>query len=185
MKLRLLALFAIALVASPGMRASADTDPLSYDDPGMHYKAPDGWHRVPTPADTSSPGLDEKKTLAIFVYAPSKTDSRVISIVADPFDSGLDDAESSHEGDMHEDSSSTLVAHKARTTLANGMPAWFLKATQGDDPFTSTQLYQYIVFDGSRRVIVTYSGRQYGFSEDDAKKALSTLYVVVYPKHRA
>jgi hypothetical protein len=85
---------------------------------------------------------------------------------------------------MREESDSTLISGKHKTTLANGMPAWFLKATQGDDPFKSSQVYEYVVFDGSRRIVVAYSGHQYGFSEDDAKKALSTLYVVVYPKHR-
>ena len=185
MKIRSLTVLAVVLGASLFGRANADTNPLSYDDAGMHYQAPDGWHRVPGPEDSSSPGLDDKKLLAIFTYAPSKTDARVISILADPFDAGLDAAESSHETDMRTDTDSTLIQKKTKTTLTNGMPAWFIKATQGNDPFTSSQVYQYVVFDGSRRLIVTYSGHQYGFSEDDAKKALATLYVVVYPKHRA
>jgi hypothetical protein len=186
MKIRSLVTFAVVvLAASLASRANADTDPLSYDDAGMHYQAPAGWHRIPAPQDSSSPGLDDKKVLAIYTYAPSKTDARIISIVADPFDSGLDAAESSHETDMREESDTALISGKNRTTLANGMPAWFLKATEGDDPFKSSQIYEYVVFDGSRRIVVAYSGHQYGFSEDDAKKALSTLYVVVYPKHRA
>jgi len=185
MKIRSLVSVVVVLVAALGVRAIADTNPLSYDDAGMHFQAPAGWQRVPSAQDSSSPGLDDKKVLALFTYAPSKTDARVISIVADPFDDGgLDAAENAHETDMRQESDSTLISGKTKVTLANGMPAWFLKATQGDDPFKSSQVYEYVVFDGSRRIVVAYSGHQYGFSEDDAKKALSTLYVVVYPKHR-
>ena len=184
MKIRSFAVLAVVLCASLFARATAADDPLSYNDPGMHYEAPDGWHRVPAPEDSSSPGLDDKKVLAIFTLVKSKTDQRVISILADPFDAGLDAAESSHETDMRQESDSTLISKKSRTTLANGMPAWFIAGTQGSDPFTTSQLYQYVVFDGSRRLVVSYSGHEFGFSEDDAKKALASLYVVVYPKNR-
>jgi hypothetical protein len=186
MKIRSLVTLVVVTVASLSVRAYADTDPLSYDDPGMHYQAPAGWHRIPMPQDSSSPGLDAKRLLAVFTYTEGKTDTRLISIVADPFeDGGLDAAENGHESDLRGASSSTLITKKNKTTLTNGMPAWFLHATQGDDPFKSTDDYEYVVFDGWRRVVVSYTGRQFGFTEDDAKKALSTLYVVAYPKHRA
>ena len=180
-------LVAAALVAALTLGASvhAATDPNSYDDAGMHFAAPDGWLRLPTPDDTTSPGLDAKTVLAAYAFANGKNDSRVISITAEPFDGTLDGAESSHETELRNASDTTLVDHKVKTALANGMPAWFLKISQGSDPFTAVRLYQYIVFDGSREIVTSYSGRQFNFSEDDAKKALASLYVVVYPKHRS
>lgn len=178
---------AFAAVAFAGVAtASAATDPLSYDDAGMHFKAPDGWARLSQPEDSpTSPGLDDKKVLVAYGFLAGKNDSRVISIVAAPFSGSLDGAESSQETELRNGSDTTLVDHKTKTTLANGMPAWFLRVSQGTDPFTAVRLYEYVVFDGSRSIVTTYSGRQFNFSEDDAKKALASLYVVVYPKRRS
>ncbi len=183
---RSFAFLAVLLIGAIGLRASADTDPLSYDDPGMHFRPPDGWVRIPVPQDSSSPGLDEKKLLAAYSYKVDKIDSRLISIVAEPFDGGLDAAEAKQEGDARNASDQTLISHKAKVTLANGMPAWYLNITQGsDDPFKAAETDEYVVYDGSRMIVTSYSGRQSSFSDDDVKKALSSLYVVVYPRHRA
>jgi hypothetical protein len=181
----LVALFALAALCSPAL-ANAAADPLSYDDPGMHFKAPDGWQRLspPNSDDSNANGTQEKKLLVAYGFSAGKNDSRVISITAEPFDGTLDGAESTHETDLRNASDTTLVDHKTKVTLANGMPAWFLKISQGSDPFTSVRLYEYVVFDGTREIITTYSGRQFQFSEDDAKKALASLYVVVYPGRR-
>ena len=182
--IRSLVTVAIAAALALGTSAAAATDPLSYDDPGMHFKAPDGWVRIPIPGESTSPGLEAKTTLAAYGFSNGKNDSRIISITAEPFDGSLDGAESSHETDMRNSSDTTLVDHKTKMVLANGMPAWFLKISQGSDPFTAIRLYQYVVFDGTREVVASYSGRQFNFSEDDAKKALASLYVVVYPGKR-
>lgn len=182
--IRTFGLVALTATLLLGTSAGAATDPLSYDDAGMHFKAPDGWQRLPIPEESTSPGLDAKTTLAAFAFANGKNDSRVISITAEPFDGTLDGAEISHETDLRNAQDTTLVDRKIKTSLPNGMPAWFLKVSQGSDPFTSVRLYQYVVFDGKREIITTYSGRQFNFTEDDAKKALASLYVVVYPNQR-
>jgi hypothetical protein len=189
MKNRTLALVAALAGASfvgtsLAIAATAATSPLSYDDPGMHFQAPDGWLRFPGPEESTSPGLDQKTTLVAYGFANGKNDSRVISITAEPFEGTLDGAESSHETELRNGSDTTLVDKKMKVTLANGMPAWFLRVSQGSDPFTAVRLYQYVVYDGTREIVTTYSGRQFNFSEDDAKKALASLYVVVYPNHR-
>ncbi len=182
---RILAFLAAFVIGAIALRASADPDPLSYDDPGMHFKAPDGWKRVPIPADSSSPGLEEKKMLAAYTLTIDRNEGRFISIVASPFDGAVDAAESQQESDLRNGSDSTLVDHKTKITLANGMPAWFIHVSQSnDDPFKSTETYEYIVSDGSRMIVTAYAGRAASLSEDDAKKALSSLYVVLYPKHR-
>ena len=123
--------------------------------------------------------------LAAYGFTNGKNDSRVISITAEPFSGTLDGAESSHETEMRNASDTTLVDKKVKVSLSNGMPAWFLRISQGADPFTAVRLYQYVVFDGTREIITTYSGRQFNFSEDDAKKALASLYVVAYPNRRS
>jgi hypothetical protein len=103
----------------------------------------------------------------------------------EPFDGPLGNFESSHESDLRNQGqeSSTFVDKKELTTLANGMPAYFLRVNQGNAAGQFMRSYQYIVIDKQRGIVASYQGRAGQFDDKDAKAALSSLYVVVYPKH--
>ena len=64
------------------------------------------------------------------------------------------------------------------------MPAYYLRVNGGSSAGQFTEHFEYLVCDGTRSIAVAYVGPQGTFSEDAAKAALASLYVVVYPKRR-
>jgi hypothetical protein len=161
--------------------AALTPDPLSYDDPAMHFRPPDGWTRVPVkPPDG---GGDEPAPVAAYAFHAGKSDARAIVITVAPFDGSLEAFKSSHESELR-GAGDTFVDHEDRTTLANGMPAYFLKVTQGVGAGQQVRRFEYLAIDLTRSIDVAMIGRAGDFDENDAKKALASLYVVVYPRTR-
>ncbi len=169
------------------MRGSAQpalaADPLSYDDPGMHFKAPDGWTRVETPpfdADSS-----DKQTVAVFTYHAGKRDERSIVITIEPYSDSLDAFEHGHESDARSGSDSAFIEEHEKVALANGMPAYYFKVRTGDvGGGRDVERCEYLVIDTQRAIDVAFVGAVGEFSDKDVKEALSSLYVVVYPGRR-
>jgi hypothetical protein len=160
--------------------APVSADPLSYDDPGMHFQAPDGWTRLNL---TVPPGEDKPDNVpaAVFVWHAGKSDERTITITIQPFDGSLDAFENSHESDLHQGASAAFIEHKTKTTLDNGMPAYFVEASVEASQGTFLQRDEYLVIDTQRSIIVAYAGAAGQVKVDEAKVALKSLYVVVYP----
>lgn len=177
-----LALLSMALLTSGVARA--DTDPLAYDDPGMHFRPPDGWQRVQF-AESSDVEPSGPHPVAAWVLQSKKMDQRQIIITVEPFDGSLGNFESSHESDLRNEGKdqSLFVDKKEMTTLANGMPAYFMRVNQGNAAGQFVRSYQYVVIDKQRGIVVAYSGRAGQFDDKEAKAAMASLYVVVYPKH--
>ncbi len=157
---------------------------LSYDDPGMHFKAPDGWQRIDVPnADQSDD--EHKPPAAVYVYHSGQPDQRLITVDIQDGAGSLDGFERSHESDLRQQAgdNGSHVDKRTQVTLANGMPAYLLRVTLGDG-LQAVRRYEYLVFDGHRDIDVAYSGHQGLFEEKDAVAALSSLYVVAYPEGR-
>ena len=146
----------------------------AYDDPGMHVAAPAGWERVPT---DPSAGVADAPT-ALFVSKRGTFDQRSLLVQVKPFEGDLSAFERSLESDFHSHGGA-FVKDKTATTLANGMPAYFLRVLLDDPSGHSIQRDEYVVIDGQRGIEVAYVGR--GYDDADARKALATLYVVAYP----
>ena len=163
--------------------ARADTDVLSFDDPGMHFRPPDGWIRV---IINRSPDADPHgpEIVAAYVNNANKMDPRQIVITVEPWDGDLNAFEASHESDLRNQGKeqSTFVDKKELTKLSNGMPAFFMRVNQGNSAGQFLRSFQYIVIDKQRGIVASYQGRAGQFDEKDAKTALASLYVVVYPK---
>jgi hypothetical protein len=119
---------------------------------------------------------------AAFVYHQSQMDQRTIVIEIKPEEGTLDDLEAHRETEMRSGQDTIYIEKRLKTTLANGMPAFFLRVGSGAEAGHFMRRYEYFVFDGKRSISVTYSGRQGDFSDADAQAALSTLYVVAYPR---
>ncbi|MBD5654868.1 MAG: hypothetical protein IAI50_06770 [Candidatus Eremiobacteraeota bacterium] len=157
-------------------------DALSYDDPGMHYTAPAGWTRV-----ERSPDADEATDggpTAVFVYHQGHFDQRLIAIDIQPYDGTLDSFISHHESELHSHQDAALVDQKAKITLSNGMPAYDLRISSGTDALSFKRRYECLIYDGKRSIVVSYSGRQGDFGDDDVKAAFAPLYVVAFPRAR-
>jgi hypothetical protein len=181
MKLRALVgvLAAAWCVAAAGGRASA-ADPLSYDDPGMHFQAPAGWTRIDVPP--GDPNSSDKRTVAAFAYHQGRSDQQTIVITVEGFDGTLDAFEKQHESDTRSASDSSFIEEHSQTQLSNGMPAYFFRARSGDQSSNrDVERAEYLVIDTQRGIDVALIS---GVGEVDpkaAKAALASLYVVVYP----
>jgi hypothetical protein len=177
-----LALFALFCLGAP-LVALADNPSLSYDDPAVHFSAPDGWQRQdvsPQQQGSRSPS----GVVAVFTKDYGRYDLRSIAIRIEQFSGSLDGLEGSHESDLRSQGDSIFVDKKQKITLANGMPAWLLKVSIGTDPGRMARDIEYVVYDGRRSIIVSYGGRAGTFDDKDAIAALSTLSVVLYPEGR-
>lgn len=162
---------------------------LSYDDPGMHFKAPNGWERIDVPsgdaAGGDAAGAGDKSPAAVFMFDRGRLDQRTIIIDVKSGADSLDAFERSHESDLRQQAGDdTHVDKRKAVTLANGMPAYLLQVTSGDG-LQSLRRYEYLVYDGTRNIDVAYFGHQGEFDEKDALAALSSLYVVAYPHDRS
>jgi len=176
---------AVLAPATPNVTPApkATPDSLAYDDAGMHFRAPVGWTRVDLGA-LSAAG-SKAPPVALFVFNRGKSDERSILIDIQPFEGTLDGLESSKETELRNASEGTFVDRKTKTTLANGMPAYFMKVSQPGGPVGhQLRRYDIVVYDLSRSIDVAYVGRYGDFEETDVRAALASLSVVVYPRNR-
>lgn len=153
----------------------------SYDDPGMHFSAPEGWERLELVARSSD---GQPGPVAVFIKNRGKYDQKTILITIGSFSGTLDGLESVHESETRSQQEGTFVDKKLRVTLPNGMPAWWLKVTTGTDVGKFSRRYEYVVFDGKRRIVVAYAGRLGDVEEKEAQAALASLVVVLFPRGR-
>ena len=171
--------------SSPAPNATPTHNPLSYDDPGMHFQPPDDWKRIPLSTDAQVPGggRDQKPPVALYIKG-NQRNSRVITVSVQDYDGTLDAFEVTHDQALRNDLDSIYVVKKEKTTLANGMPAYWLHVNSGNEAGKYVQRYEWVVVDTKRSIIVSLIGHQGDFTDDEAAKDLSSLYVVVYPAHR-
>jgi len=178
MILRILVCALILGLATPALAA----DPLSYDDPGMHFAAPTGWERV----NLGDAASQDDAPAALFAYHRGQQDVRTIVITIKPYDGSLADFANDRQRDLRQGSDNTTVfinKHQP-VTLANGMPAFVVVSTVSSDARPQIKNYEYLVIDGQRSIDVVYTAMTGDADEKAATAALSTLYVVAFPVRR-
>lgn len=168
--------------ATRGFAAAAEpADPLSYDDPAMHFAAPPGWERVRfTPSTTE----DSSHPVAIFAKDRGEYDQRTIAIEVGRFDGTFDSVADVHASELRTQFDHAFIDHKARVVLPNGMPAWWQRVSYGQELGHIYERYEYVLFDGRRSIVVSYTAHLGDADDKDAKAALSSLSVVLYPNGR-
>jgi hypothetical protein len=166
---------ALAATAAPALAA----DPLSYDDPGMHFNAPAGWSRVPLPPHDNG---DDDQPAAVFVYRAGQYDARSIVVKISDSTEDLSTFESEQEQALRSAGDATYVKKRKPIQLTNGMPAFLLESTTSGDTGASVSRFEYVVIDGQRGITVTYLASTSDIDEKTALAALDTLYVVAYPR---
>ncbi|MGP6159628.1 MAG: hypothetical protein ACLPYS_19320 [Vulcanimicrobiaceae bacterium] len=173
--------FALVLWLTAVTAGASAADPLSYDDPDVHFSAPDGWQRLDVPqapADSDGP----KPPAAEFTKDFGNGDRRAIVIQIESDDKSLEQLVSDQDSQFRQ-ADGTVILGQERTALANGMTAYWLCADQGTELGHLVRRCEYVVSDGQRSIIVAYLGRQFGFDPKEAKSALSSLSVV-YPRRQ-
>lgn len=169
--------------AVPTPAPAPTVDPLAYDDPGMHFRAPDGWKRIPLVDASNDPSA--KVPAAVFTYHGDRNDARTIVISIEPYSGTLEGLEVSKESELRSTADGTFVDRKTKIVLGNGMPGYAIKVSQPSGP-AGHQLrrYDYVIYDLARSIDVAFIGRYGDFEDRDVEAALSTLSVVVYPRVR-
>jgi hypothetical protein len=177
--------------ATSGATAAASAAPVAtYNDAGMHFDAPPGWEMVHISANPDGSGnadgggdSNEATPVAAFIYHHGKSDQLAIVIKTAPFDGRVDEYDASHTRELRKDGD-TFIAKNEKITLANGMPAYFVKANSGSQAGHYVETLEYLVCDGTRSIDVSYVGGEGTFDETKARNAFATLYVVAYPTRR-
>ncbi|MDQ6930367.1 MAG: hypothetical protein M3126_06850 [Candidatus Eremiobacteraeota bacterium] len=162
--------------------ASPAPTTAAYDDASMHFLPPKDWQRLAvTPADLRD--SDKLGLIAAYVHNPGRDNEQRMVLEMENFNgSSSASFESSVENELRTQFDGLLI-RKQETHLANGMPAVWLNMTYGSG-FDTTKLFGYAVSDGRRGIILLAQGRLDLIHEDEAKAALSSLSVVLYPRWR-
>jgi hypothetical protein len=183
--IRPLSLVASVTLALACVLPCAAADPASYDDDGMHYAAPADFEKVPLPPGNplGSDDSDSPTPIALFVYHKDRSDRQTITIAVARFEGDVAEFDTQHISDERKEDG-VFISTNTKTTLANGMPAYFTKVTSGSTAGQFLQRYEMLVCDGTRSIIVAYGGPQGSFGDATAKAAFASLYVVVYPHRR-
>jgi hypothetical protein len=182
-----------ALADGPPAPAASAAPVPSYNDAGMHFEAPAGWESVPVTANPDGNGngspdgggnSDDATPVAAFVYHRGKSDQVAILIKTAPFEGGVDDYDVTHNSAVRKDGDA-FIAKNEKITLANGMPAYFVKVNSGNEAGHYLESLEYLVCDGTRSIEISYVGGEGTFDEAKARSVFSSLYVVAYPTHRS
>jgi hypothetical protein len=180
MKRSTFVLSAALVCGAPLAAAADDAAPASYDDPAMHFAAPAGWERIPfTPAE-----LDDTPHPVAYFVKDRDSSRRTIVIEQALFAGTLEGLVSQHESAVRGKFDGVFIDRKQRVLLANGMPAWWLRVSYGTELGKMFERYEYVVFDGRRSIVVSFTAHLGEATEKDARSALETLSVVVYPRGR-
>jgi hypothetical protein len=167
--------------AAPPAATQPAPPPLVYDDPAMHFAAPADWEGIRIPP---VPDDEAQHTVAFFVKDRGESTQRTIGIDIGPFSGTLDDLVSVQESELRKQYEGAFIDRKARVLLANGMPAWWLRVSYGTDLGRMYERYEYIVFDGRRGIVASHTAHRGEAQEKEARAALGTLSVVLYPRGR-
>lgn len=188
-------LAALVLISPPFARAAQSMPPVTvtpaatptpyvpeFNDPAMHFAPPADYFAAPIqPHDPKI--FEAPATVAVFVKNPGKEDVRVIAVSMQNYDGSLDGFEVNSENTAREQQDGVFITHKEHTTLANGMPAYWVEMSSGSG-FQSQKRYQYEWVDGVRGVTVSISGRLGEVDQKTARAALKDLSATLYPIRR-
>lgn len=174
--------FAVCLLTLP-VSAGAQTDPShTYSDPAMSYTAPADFTPIPVPS--ASPDAFEKPTIvAAFVTNLKRPDSNVITLQMENYTDDLQSYEGQAESQARNRGSDSVFVKKELTTLSNGMPAYFLNITVSQDS-GQLRIFEYVWVDHVRGVVLSVVGHFGTIDETGAKKILSNVSAVAYPRNQ-
>ncbi len=153
----------------------------TYNDPAMSFTAPPDFISLGAPPHDPA-AFDQPTIVAAFVRHPNKTDMSNIGLRMQNFDGSADGFDTTVENDMRTRADSVFIK-KTATKLSNGMPAYWLEISYGSG-FSQVKTYEYIWADGVRGVELFETARFGELDEAKAKRDLSDVSAVAYPKDR-
>ncbi len=182
----LIALFALAPVSlhaqDTPVPAPTPTNPLEFDDPGMHFIAPDGWLLVGRRVLPLKALSDDLQVVARWVLN-QRDKPQSIALSQQFFEGDATGYETRFESDLRGAIDGAIVKGSERINLSNGMPAYFIEVSYGSG-FDSRKEYACIWADGTRGVSLAVTARVGELDLATAKKLLSNVSAVRYPANR-
>ncbi len=184
--LALVAFVALAVSSAGAATAPPPATPAqrTYNDPAMHYVAPEGvvligMRQVPYQAAL------HMTPVAIWGIDVGQADARVISLAYERFSHGsLRGFYTTYVNELRGASKGGTFVHREHAVLINGMPAYWLKVSSGEG-LAQMRSYAYIWYDGVRGVVLSEEARVGNLSERQAKRDLAGASAVAYPVGRS
>ena len=177
--LAMLALVA-TLDAMPTPQPTATPDWHVYNDPAMHFRAPDGFfpigQRHVAVGDLTE---DQATTVAGWIY-PLKDHVRRLVIQQEYYDGDVSGFDSVLESQMRDQFQDAFFKNKEHTTLKNGMPAMFVDMSSGEG-FNIQKVFMLIWADGQRGVVVSVACALGDLDTNAARALLTDATAVRYP----
>lgn len=176
----ILSLLLALAVATPAPAATPAFQ--EYNDAAMHYVAPltfapVGQRQIPLDGLGQDPVV-----VAGWVIKNDPTRPKKIVIMQEAYKGSLDGFDQVFEQQMRSQYTA-FFKDKERTTLKNGMPAYFMTGTWGTG-FDDTKAYIMIWADGARGVALIVSSQVGQIDMPTAKAILSDCTAVAYPVGR-
>lgn len=170
-------------IAEEPSPAPQPSDTHVYEDEAMHMRVPDNFIALGRQTIPVRRLNVHMQPAAMWRTAPRTGNDWVITLQLEDFRGPTDQWESSFESEMREQVDGIFVRSKDRTTLRNGMPAYFMDMSFGEG-FLSSKEYALVWSDGIRGVAITVVGRLGEIDARAVKKALTDVSATLYPRER-
>ena len=172
----------IPLLAQEATPQPTPSDWMVYDDPAMHFRAPDGWRPVGQRQIDVQQLTDDPVVVAAW-FDPDKDHPRKIVINQESFEGDYKAFEAELESQLRDKFDDPFFKNKQDTKLRNGMPAEFMEMSTGSG-FNVTKFYILLWADGQRGVAILLSAQLNDLSGDAARHLMSDVTAVRYPVDR-
>ncbi len=190
-RIALILLACVALIGVPRALLAQDEDAtpqptpadwMVYDDPAMHFRAPDGFRPVGQRQIPVEKLGDDPTIVAAWIY-PDKDNPRRLVIQQESFTGDYNAFQGEFESQLRDQFDTPLFKNKETIKLRNGMPAIFEEMTSGSG-FNVQKFYLLMWADGERGVAVTLQTQVNDLDETKARQLMSDATAVRYPDNR-
>jgi hypothetical protein len=179
----LLPVLALVLAATLGAETPVPTptpDWHVYDDPAMHFRAPDGFFPIIAPKQVTVDKLTDDPVMVDAWIYPVRDHVRRIALEQEYFTGDAKAFEAQYKGQLRDQFTAPFFKNEEEIRLKNGMPAIYFEMTSGEG-FDVQKFYYVVWADGQRGIAVALQASLDDLSTAVAKTLLADATAVRYP----
>ena len=158
------------------------SDWMVYEDPAMHFRAPDGFRPVGQRQIDVQKLTDDPTIVAAWVQ-PDPNHPRRLVVEQEYFEGDYQAFEAQLESSLRDQFDDPFFKGKQQTKLRNGMPAEFMEMSSGSG-FNVQKFYILLWADGQRGVAILLQTQLNDLDGDAARRLMSDVTAVRYPVGR-
>jgi hypothetical protein len=177
-----LAVSPLPLLAQQATPQPTPSDWMVYEDPAMHFRAPDGWQPVGQRQIDAQKLTDDAVVVAAWVY-PNREHPRKLTISQEYFEGDYKAFEAQLESQLRDQFTDPFFKSKQDIKLRNGMPAEFMEMSAGSG-FDVTKTYVLLWSDGVRGISILLTAQLNDLDGVSAQHLMSDVTAVRYPAGR-